>query len=142
MPTKADSIRSMVKKGMSASDIADNLETTIRYVYNVTSDTRQVETGNKKSLRQDNKNYRLRQTDQRNKDRSKNYEKGAIHTLNEHQHWTETDDKLVLGGFTGTDRELSARIERSVRAIQQRRAKLKKHKTPVSAVQSRKVRKI
>jgi len=61
----------------------------------------------------------------RNKDRKKNYDRGAIYDFRSRKIYQDQEKELILK-FPGTDRELTKIINRSVRAIQVKRAKLKK----------------
>jgi len=61
----------------------------------------------------------------RNKDRKKNYDRGAIYDFRSRKIYQDQEKEPILK-FPGTDRELTKIINRSVRAIQVKRAKLKK----------------
>lgn len=69
-----------------------------------------------------NKRWRKRNPEARQRHRRANYAQtqGAPNTG---KHWTERDDRTLLE-WTGTDRELSAELARSVQAIQVRRTRI------------------
>ncbi len=75
-----------------------------------------------------NKLWRLNNPEEWKKQRAKNYEIGRKHKRQRRKPWTPQEDALVLC-FSGTDRELAAKIERSVQTIQVRRSRLKKKQT-------------
>jgi len=55
----------------------------------------------------------------------KNYEKGAIYDYRSRETYTDQDKELILK-FPGTDRELAKILNRSVKAIQVKRVRLRK----------------
>jgi len=59
----------------------------------------------------------------RNKQRKSNYKKGRIHARSGKQRWSAEEIKTLLL-FTGSDFELSYKINRSVEAIQIKRCRL------------------
>lgn len=69
----------------------------------------------------------------RNRSRARNYAQTRVNATNARQRWSQEEDRAIAtrrAGLMGslqadlTDRELSARLGRSVQAIQVRRARL------------------
>ena len=63
-------------------------------------------------------------TAKRNEYRQRNYAQTAADARNSRAEWTEREDKMVLA-HSIPDRELAAKIGRSVQAIQIRRSRIK-----------------
>ena len=71
------------------------------------------------------KRFLARNPEIRNRDRKKNYDRGAIYDFRSHKIYKDEEKKLIMR-YHGTDRELAKIIHRSVKAIQAKRVKLKK----------------
>ena len=90
---------------MDFNEIAEKVGTSVRYVRNVIHDTRS--NGGIGRLRR------------------RNYEKGREFDHHRGCRYTEEENKMILGGFKGTDRELAKKTHRSVQALQTKRHFLK-----------------
>ena len=63
----------------------------------------------------------------RNRQRKINYDNGSKNTSNGYKRWSESDERILMEySDEMTDRQLSEILERSVRAIQIHRARMKK----------------
>ena len=72
------------------------------------------------------KKFRSRNPKKRNKYRKENYDKGAKYNYCSHRGYLKQEEELILKSKE-TDRELAKLIGRSVKAIQAKRAKMKKN---------------
>lgn len=83
-----------------------------------------------KRWRQKNPNkindYRKRHPDKRNEYNKRNYRQTECNNWNRGKPWTPEEDNQIIPSCKPTDRVLSGRLGRSVKAIQKRRYKLKK----------------
>ncbi len=118
---------------LKAREIATRLDCRPHYVYQTLWKIKNPEKARcadkvwrKKNSNKRSSQYRKQDKKWRNAVRKKNYALGRTSTSNAHQCWTHRDDLLVLGEFSGTDRELGISISRSVQAIQVRRVTLRK----------------
>jgi len=79
--------------------------------------------------REHSKKWRKKNPKSRNRRRAKNYALGALHNMNSRKPWTPEDDQAITAADKPTDRELAKTMNRTVRAIQTRRGKLKRNKS-------------
>ena len=122
--TKTDRVRELLKTDMGNKEIADIIGTSANYVKNLRIDIKGGG-GTTQRFRKDVKNYKLRNTKIRNKQRRGNYGRGAKFNHNSHRRYIPEEDCLIKGDFKGADRELAQSIGRTVQAVQVRRSLLK-----------------
>ncbi|HRY82864.1 MAG TPA: hypothetical protein P5232_04180 [Candidatus Moranbacteria bacterium] len=74
----------------------------------------------------ENKKYRKKYPHKRREYRKRNYDRTLCNGWNEKKPWLPKEDKEIIRLGKPTDRILSAKFGRSVKAIQTRRYKLKR----------------
>src|SRR3989344_8229391 len=113
-------IRQAIEKGKNVSEITKSLKTTPGYVKTIKSYLKNGLSGYYYQKR-----YRSRNPGVKNKHRKKNYDQGAIYDFRSRETYPDQEKELILK-FPGTDRELAKILERSVRAIQVKRVRIRR----------------
>jgi len=117
---KVSPITEMLRNGNTVSEIREKIQASICYI-------RHVKLCIKKGV--PTSFYKNRflslHPEKKNEYRMKNYEKGAIYDYRSRETYTDQDKELILK-FPGTDRELAKILNRSVKAIQVKRVRLRK----------------
>ena len=117
---KAPLIKEMLTNGDSVNQISKNLKVSPSYVGVLRACLKK---GVSPAFYQ--KRFLARNPGIRNKDRKENYDRGAIYDFRSHKIYQGQEEELIMK-YPGTDRELAKILERSVKAIQAKRVKLKK----------------
>ncbi len=73
-----------------------------------------------------NKKWRNKNRSKWNESKAINYKKGAANQKNSKTEWTVSENERITGSDRPTDRVLATELERTVRAIQIQRCRLKK----------------
>jgi len=117
---KAPLIKEMLTNGDSVNQISKNLKVSRGYVGIIKACLKK---GVASTFYQ--KQFLLRNPEIKNKNRRKNYAKGAIYDFRSRETYPDQDKELILK-FPGTDRELAKIINRSVKAIQVKRVRIRR----------------
>jgi len=117
---KALLIKEMLRNGENVVEIGIKAKVSLGYVKVIRSCLKR---GVSPTFYQ--KQFLARNPGVRNKDRKKNYDKGAIYDFRSRETYPDQEKELILK-FPGTDRELAKILERSVRAIQVKRVRIRR----------------
>ena len=118
--SKALSIRQMLEQGKSVIETSGEIKTSPGYVKTIKSYLKNGVSGYYYQKR-----YKSHNPVIRNKHRKENYEKGALYDFCSRAPYPDQDKELILK-FPGTDRELAKILERSVKAIQVKRVRIRR----------------
>jgi len=113
---------------MSVAEIAKKVGTSASYVYKVIYFAGDSDCANERRKRNNewNKAWRKRNPDKYKAQQRRHSKIGRKYDHHRYFRYTEYEDKLILGSFKGTDRELAKKINRSVNGLKSRRVFLRK----------------
>lgn len=117
---KTPLIKQMLKESGRACEISRKVNVSSGYVSHIKGCLK-----NNRPTHFYQKKFRSHNPEKRNNDRKKNYDRGAEYDYCSRMSYSKQEEKLILK-FKGTDRELAKLIGRSVKAIQAKRARMKK----------------
>lgn len=117
---KAVLIKQMLKQNRSTCEISRKVNASSGYVSHIKGCLK-----NNRPTHFFQKKYRSHHPEKRNKERKENYDRGAQYDYNSHKKYSKQEEELILKSKK-TDRELAKVMSRSVKAIQAKRARMKK----------------